>query len=138
MRRDGGWLLPVDRFVLIKRFSAKEEKRRLVSGVLEPGDFPDGLVGIENHVNFFHHKRAGLAQRFARGLSRFLNSTVADRYFRQFNGHTQVNATDLRGFRYPDQRMLELLGAAILDDTCQSEIDGALVRVLGAPSFSHP
>jgi hypothetical protein len=31
-----------------------------------------------------------------------------------------------------------LLGAEILDDTCQNEIDGALVRVLSAPSFSHP
>lgn len=131
------WLLQVDRFVLIKRFSSKEEKRRLVSGVLEPIDFPDGLVGIENHVNFFHRRRAGLSEHFARGLSRFLNSTVADRYFRQFNGHTQVNATDLRAFRYPSQRALERIGAEILDDTCQSEIDGCMVRILGAPCNNH-
>ena len=52
------WLIPAARFVLIKRFSSKEEKRRLVSGVLDPADFPSGLVGIENHLNFFHRKRS--------------------------------------------------------------------------------
>ncbi len=130
------WLLPVDRFVLIKRFSSKEEKRRLVSGVLNPADFPPGLIGIENHINFFHRKRSGLAESIAKGLSRFLNSTVADRYFRQFNGHTQVNASDLRSFRYPDRKTLEILGNTIIDDTCQRAIDAAMVEFFGVPSFA--
>jgi len=129
------WLLPVARFVLIKRFSAKEEKRRLVAGVLEPGDFPSDLIGIENHLNFFHHKRCGLSPALARGLSRFLNSTVADRYFRQFNGHTQVNASDLRSLRYPDAVSLERLGSLDLDDAHQGAIDLALTESFGAPSF---
>lgn len=130
------WLIPTARFVLIKRFSSKEEKRRLVSGVLNPGDFPSGLVGIENHLNFFHRKRTGLSAPLSRGLSRFLNSTVADRYFRQFNGHTQVNASDLRSFRYPDLTALERLGKATLDDSQQSAIDLAMTEHLGAPSFT--
>jgi adenine-specific DNA-methyltransferase len=79
------WLIPAARFVLIKRFSSKEEKRRLVAGVLDPKDFSEGLIGIENHLNFFHRKRAGLSGAIAKGLCRFLNSSVADRYFRQFN-----------------------------------------------------
>jgi adenine-specific DNA-methyltransferase len=131
------WLIPAARFVLIKRFSSKEEKRRLVSGVLNPAEFPNGLVGIENHLNFFHHKRSGLSAALARGLSRFLNSTVADRYFRQFNGHTQVNASDLRSFRYPDIVTLERLGKARLDDSQQSAIDLAMTEHLGAPSFNE-
>jgi adenine-specific DNA-methyltransferase len=130
------WLLPVARFVLIKRFSAKEEKRRLVAGVLNPDDFSQDLIGIENHLNFFHHKRSGLPLALARGLSRFLNSTVADRYFRQFNGHTQVNASDLRALRYPDAKALERLGSLDLDDTQQHSIDLALTELLGAPSFA--
>jgi len=141
IREDGEarkWLLQSARFVLIKRFSSKEEKRRLVAGVLDPADFPSGLLGIENHINFFHRKRAGLSAPLARGLSRFLNSTVADRYFRQFNGHTQVNASDLRSFRYPDIKALERLGKASLDDTQQSAIDLAMTEQLGAPSFSDP
>ena len=128
------WLLPVGRFVLIKRFSSKEEKRRLVAGVLEPTDFPEGLIGIENHLNFFHCKRAGLSCALAKGLCRFLNSSVADRYFRQFNGHTQVNATDLRAFRYPASAGLEQLGEVTLDDGDPAAIDLAMTKLFGAPS----
>lgn len=131
------WLIPAARFILIKRFSSKEEKRRLIAGVLDPVDFPSGLLGIENHLNFLHRKRAGLSIPLARGLCLFLNSTVADRYFRQFNGHTQVNASDLRSFRYPDASALERLGKATLDDTQQSAIDLAMTKHLGAPSFSE-
>lgn len=130
------WLIPAARFVLIKRFSSKEEKRRLVAGVLDPSAFPDGLIGIENHLNFFHRKRLGLSKSLARGLTRFLNSTVMDRYFRQFNGHTQVNASDLRAFRYPDTEGLEKLGNASLDDGDQASIDLALSDILDAPSFT--
>lgn len=128
------WLISSARFVLIKRFSSKEEKRRLVAGVLDPKDFADGRIGIENHLNFFHRKRAGLPLAMAKGLCRFLNSSVADRYFRQFNGHTQVNATDLRAFRYPDAAGLEILGKAKLDDGDQRAIDLAMAELLGAPS----
>lgn len=130
------WLVPVARFVLLKRFSSKEERRRLVAGVLSPDVFPQGLIGIENHLNFFHRKRIGLPAVFAAGLCRFLNSTAADRYFRQFNGHTQVNASDLRALRYPDAPALDRLGMASLDDTDQVAIDLAMTEVLGAPSFS--
>lgn len=130
------WLIPAARFVLIKRFSSKEEKRRLVAGVLDPKDFAEGLIGIENHLNFFHRKRAGLPVAMAKGLCRFLNSSVADRYFRQFNGHTQVNATDLRAFRYPHAASLEQLGKATLDDSDQTAIDLAMSKLLGAPSFA--
>lgn len=128
------WLVPPARFVLIKRFSSKEEKRRLVAGVLEPDDFRTALIGIENHLNFFHRRRGGLPAMLARGLCRFLNSSVADRYFRQFNGHTQVNATDLRAFRYPAAEVLEALGAAGIDDNDQVAIDVAMSDIIGAPS----
>ena len=46
----------------------------------------------------------------ARGLCLYLNSSFVDSYFRQFNGHTQVNATDLRILRYPTSTMLSALG----------------------------
>jgi adenine-specific DNA-methyltransferase len=49
----------------------------------------------------------------AKGLAAFLNSTLVDIYFRQFNGHTQVNATDLRNLRYPTRTELESLGRRI-------------------------
>ena len=40
----------------------------------------------------------------------FLNSDLVDRYFRTFNGHTQVNATDLKQMYYPSINDLRELG----------------------------
>jgi adenine-specific DNA-methyltransferase len=42
-----------------------------------------------------------------------LNSTIIDRHFRTFSGHTQVNATDLRSMRYPTPRQLCSLGSSL-------------------------
>jgi adenine-specific DNA-methyltransferase len=96
------------------------------------------MVGIENHLNYFHRKRTGLPRFLARGLCRFLNSTVTDRYFRQFNGHTQVNVSDLRGLRYPTAETLESLGSIILDDGRQDAIDLAMAEIAGAPAPIDP
>ena len=52
----------------------------------------------------------------AKGLAAFLNSTVVDTCFREFSGHTQVNATDLRTLNYPAKAVLERLGRRV-DDT---------------------
>jgi len=67
----------------------------------------------------------------AKGLAAFLNSTVVDAYFRQFNGHTQVNATDLRSFNYPTRAQLERLGERISDlDLSQEQLDEIVEREL--------
>ena len=50
---------------------------------------------------------------FAKGLWAYLNSNIVDQYFRQFNGHTQVNAADLRMLRYPSRKQLVAMGKQI-------------------------
>jgi adenine-specific DNA-methyltransferase len=96
-------------YVVVRRFTTKEERRRIVAAVYG-SDLPGELVGFENHLNVFHTAREGMPNSLARGLALFLNCTLVDRYFRQFNGHTQVNVTDLRRLRYPDRATLERLG----------------------------
>jgi len=46
-------------------------------------------------------------------LAVYLNSTLFDRYFRLFSGHTQVNATDLRKMRYPTRELLMRLSVHV-------------------------
>ena len=105
------WLYPNGFYCLVRRFSSKEEKRRGVASVVEPGDFPDAeVLGFENHLNVFHANRHGLPKAMAHGLAVFLNSTSVDESFRRFNGHTQVNATDLRQMKYPNKEKLIALG----------------------------
>jgi hypothetical protein len=45
----------------------------------------------------------------------FLNTSTVDAYVRQFSGHTQINATDLRLLRYPDRDSLLGMGAAAVE-----------------------
>ncbi|MBU0716868.1 MAG: Eco57I restriction-modification methylase domain-containing protein [Planctomycetes bacterium] len=106
------WLYPTGSYCVVRRFSAKEEKRRVVAMVVDATAFPETpLLGFENHLNLFHERKHGLPKALAHGLAVYLNSTGVDEYFRRFNGHTQVNATDLRALDYPSRKTLVNLGA---------------------------
>jgi len=95
--------------------------------VFDPSLVASSYVGFENHLNYYHIKNVGLSLDLAKGLALFLNSTLIDVYFRQFSGHTQVNATDLRMLRYPSREVLEHLGArAGSTPPSQHEIDALL------------
>jgi len=101
-----GLLCPAGAYVLIKRFSTKEERRRIVASiVLSPTP-----LAIDNKVNFLHQSGQGLDPSLAKGLVRFLNTDLADRYFRIFSGHTQVNAGDLTRLPFPDRESLIAFG----------------------------
>lgn len=106
-------LVPNGHYVLTKRLSAKEESRRIVAALYTPDVADVEMVGFENKTNYFHANGEPLEPDFAKGLWAYLNSTVVDQYFRQFNGHTQVNATDLRILRYPDAETLIQLGRQV-------------------------
>jgi len=121
-------LVPAGIYVLVKRFTTKEERKRIVACIYDSQQIAASLVGFENHLNYFHIDGHGLPAALAKGLAAFLNSTVVDAYFRQFNGHTQVNATDLRNLSYPPKAKLENLGRKISNPGVpQTELD-ALVK----------
>src|SRR4051812_27762167 len=75
--KDEKLLVPAGNYVLVKRLSSKEGRRRVVASVWET-DQSEGPVAFENHVNVFHHDGAGLDLELAVGLSYWLNSTVID------------------------------------------------------------
>ena len=102
--------LPRGYYVVVKRFSAKEEKRRLVASIVTPDDFANGEIAFENHLNVFKQSKHGLDRHVAYGLTVWLNTTWLDGRFRLFSGHTQVNATDLRNLPYPTAELLSNMG----------------------------
>lgn len=105
------WLYPNGFYTVVRRFSAKEERRRIVASVVRPDCFPVApMLGFENHLNIFHTERRGLPETLVYGLAAFLNTAIVDDFFRRFNGHTQVNATDLRLMKYPGRSTLVALG----------------------------
>ncbi len=126
------WLYPNGFYCVVRRFSSKEEKRRIVASVVEPAAFGDApVIGFENHLNVFHNSKNGLPEPLARGLTVFLNSTAVDEYFRRFSGHTQVNATDLRLVKYPSRETLSKLGLwAVRQETLTQQHIDAKIRTL--------
>ncbi|MFH2045239.1 MAG: Eco57I restriction-modification methylase domain-containing protein [Pseudomonadota bacterium] len=115
-------------YVLTKRFSSKEQPRRVMAAIYDPTKINANLVGFENHLNYFHKSGRGLSAELAKGLSVYLNSTIADQYFRLFSGHTQVNATDLRKMPYPTYEQLVRLGAHINDKMPDQETIDAMIE----------
>jgi adenine-specific DNA-methyltransferase len=119
--------------VLLRRFSAKEEVRRLIAAPLLEYQLPYGLIGIENHLNYIYRLQGELAEEEAIGLASLLNSSLLDRYFRISNGNTQVSATELRAMPLPPLKALSELGSRI-KERCRvptlEEIDALVKEVL--------
>ena len=100
-------------YVLVRRFSAKEEKRRLVSAPLIRGSLKADMVGVENHLNYIRGVWKDLDDELAYGLSALLNSACLDRYFRISNGNTQVSATELRAMPLPAEEEIRSIGVEV-------------------------
>lgn len=127
------WLMPNDGYyVIVKRFSAKEEKRRVVAYIVNPDEIgkEKKWIGFENHWNVFHIKKHGFDKTTAMGLACFLNSTILDDHFRVFSGHTQVNATDLKNMQYPSMEILHELGKSYQTKMNQEQVDTLLAGVM--------
>lgn len=103
----------------------------MVAAVYDPTRVSTTQVAFENHLNYYHARGSGLPVKVAKGLATFLNSTLVDTYFRQFSGHTQVNASDLRSLHYPAWTTLVALGRRIGNSfPPQEELDHLVEEVL--------
>ena len=130
------WFFPKGYYTVVRRFSSKEEKRRIVASVVSPDRFEnDEFLGFENHLNVFHFNKQGIPENLARGLAVYLNCKVVDDNFRCFSGHTQVNATDLRIIKYPDRKTLMQLGkwAKEQDELRMDDFDKQLEELSNEP-----
>lgn len=126
-------LVPTLNYVLLRRFSAKEERRRLTASCLLRGMFPSKRVALENHLNYVYHAERELSEDETFGLAGLFNSVLLDRYFRTLSGNTQVNATELRTLNFPDLAAVREIGSGIratgtLDP---SRVEQVVLDVLG-------
>jgi adenine-specific DNA-methyltransferase len=128
-------LLPAKRYVLLKRFTAKEERRRLVAGIVESKDSYSPFLGLENHLNYVYRPTGELSTHEALGLATFFNSALVDRYFRAISGNTQVNAAEIRAMPFPSLDTIREIGQAVekVGDRSPPNIEKAVGEVLGLP-----
>lgn len=127
-------LLDARNYVLLRRFSAKEEHRRLTASSFLPGhnDWP-ARIAIENHLNYIYLARRNLTEAETIGLTAIFNSALLDRYFRTVSGNTQVNATEIRAMPFPSLEDITQIGVTVkgLDLGNRAEIERTVLGVLG-------
>jgi len=133
-------LVPLQNSVLLRRFSAKEERRRLIAAPLLAERFVQYGVtlGLENHLNYIYRKDGELTDEEAVGLSALLNSALIDRYFRILNGNTQVNAAELRALPLPPLTVIRQLGQAAIAAGEITDIDALTFDVLREAGYLPP
>ncbi|MEK4216688.1 MULTISPECIES: Eco57I restriction-modification methylase domain-containing protein [Bacillus] len=108
-------LLPNKNYLLVKRFSSKEERRRVQCSLYFKEDFENEKVGIENHLNYITKLKGEMAVDEMYGLYVLFNSTFIDTYYRILNGSTQVNATEMNAIPLPSIDVIKRMGRTLLE-----------------------
>ncbi|MDI7816537.1 Eco57I restriction-modification methylase domain-containing protein [Clostridioides difficile] len=103
-------------YILIKRFTSKEENRRVQLALYDKSNFSQfDKIGIENHVNFIEKEKGVMTKEEQYGLFCFFNSTMVDKYYRMVNGNTQVNSTEFNVIPTPNIDIIINIGKDILN-----------------------
>ena len=109
-----GLLQPNKNYLFVKRFTAKEEHRRLQCGVYLAKKYPEySQISTQNKINFIEGVR-DLSECVVYGLYVLFNSTVYDCYYRILNGSTQVNSTEVNSMPVPSMDVIEALGKELM------------------------
>ena len=126
-------LIPNKNYILLRRFSAKDDKSRLVASPYYSKTVETEFIGIENKVNYIYRPKGELEQSEITGLAVILNSKLFDSYFRIFNGNVNVSATELREMPLPPLELIKQIGEQNIKDNIeftQKQIDDIVNQTL--------
>lgn len=103
-------------YLFVKRFTSKEERRRLQCAVYLARQYPDyKKISTQNKINFIDTiDGSEMTEELVYGLYTVLNSSLYDMYYRILNGSTQVNATEMNAIPVPERTKLEKLGRRLM------------------------
>ena len=109
-----GLLQPNANYLFVKRFTSKEESRRLQCGVYLARKYPEyDKISTQNKINFVTGL-GGLSECVVYGLYVLFNSTLYDCYYRILNGSTQVNSTEVNAMPVPSLNIIERMGQELM------------------------
>ena len=108
-------------YLFVKRFTAKEEHRRLQCGVyLARKHSGYTTISTQNKINFIGGLKT-LSECVVYGLYVLFNSTLYDCYYRILNGSTQVNSTEINSMPMPPKSVIEAMGKELIQTRDMSE-----------------
>lgn len=109
-------------YLFVKRFTAKEEPRRLQCGVYLANKFPQfSKISTQNKINFIDGLLSSMSECLVYGLYVLFNSTLYDEYYRILNGSTQVNSTEINAMPVPALDIIQEMGRKIMKSNDMSE-----------------
>ena len=115
-------------YLFVKRFTAKEEPRRLQCGVYLAKDFPQyKKISTQNKINFIDGLLTEMSECLVYGLYVLFNSTLYDEYYRILNGSTQVNSTEINAMPVPDLESIQEMGRKMMKSKDYSEANCNLI-----------
>ncbi len=121
-------LLPNKNYIFLRRFSAKDDKSRLVATPYFIDITQAEFIGVENHLNYIYRPKGHLDRNEILGLSALLNSSLFDTYFRTFNGNINVSATELREMPLPPLNDIRQIGnQIIMENTFSQELVDSII-----------
>lgn len=119
-----------ENYILVRRFSSKEQARRLMAAPYIANNMDIEVIGLENHLNYIYRPKGELTVLESYGLAAILNCETIDIFFRIFNGNTQVSATELRNLPLPPCEVINLIGEYTKDKKWDQRIDEWVCNVL--------
>lgn len=124
-----GLVVGAGNYVLVRRFSPKEQSRRIVAAPLFERDVAGDGYAFENHLNYVFKARGSLTPDEAFGFAAILNSRRLDAWFRSLAGNTQVSATEMRAMPLPRWEAIRELGKAGRETSSMAELDALVDRL---------
>lgn len=118
--------------ILMRRFSPKEDFRRLTVAPLQKKFFACDTIGLENHLNYIYQPKGKIEDKLLFGLTGFLSSKAFDTYFRITNGNTQVSATEIKTTKFPKVEKIYEIGELLIatKDWSYGSVDNIVEEVL--------
>lgn len=107
-------LIPNRNYIFLRRFSAKDDKSRLVAAPYFSLPGTPRYIGVENKLNYIYRPKGHLGRTEVMGIAALLNSNLFDTYFRTFNGNVNVSATELRAMPMPPLETIKEIGEKLI------------------------
>jgi len=108
------YLIPNRNYIFLRRFSAKDDKSRLVAAPYFSLPGTPRYLGVENKLNYIYRPKGHLSRTEVMGIAALLNSNLFDTYFRTFNGNVNVSATELRAMPLPPLETIKEIGKKLI------------------------
>lgn len=100
-------------YLLLKRISSKDERRRLQPNLFLALDKQFSYfkyISFENHINYITTKNSELSKKEIIGLFIIFNSNIYEKFYRALSGSTQVNSYDINNLPFFKRNVVQKIG----------------------------